>query len=125
MPKKGVTVIGDKELARDFRKGVAHLAVETAAANRAIGQKVVSKLGGQSSGAGQGATPTPVPMRSMVAIEAGYPGREAPVAPWGRDQTPSQGPRPYILGAALSSSAEIERAYMDGVERVIRRISDQ
>jgi hypothetical protein len=125
MARKGVEIIGAAELARDFRKGVAHLARETREANRTIGRRIVSKLSGAQSGGGQGSRPEAVPMRTTVAIEVGYPGREVPVAPWGRDQSGAQGPRPYILGAVLSSSSDVERLYEEAVAHVIHRISDQ
>lgn len=122
---RGIQVEGVRELTRAIAKSDKELAREFAKANKDIGQKIIDRLfpTPRAVGAGKGAEPRAIASRNYVAIQAGRPERRKFVQQWGARHVQREGPRPFILGTALKEFPDIEREYMEGIERVLDNIS--
>jgi len=125
--RDSIRVEGVRELTRSIAAADKGLAKELANANRDIGQKIISRIfpRPRTVGAGRGAEPRAVASRNYVAIQAGRADRRHHVQQWGARYVRREGKRPYILGTALREFPNLEREYLDGIERVLRSISDQ
>jgi hypothetical protein len=124
---KGIKVEGVRELNRALAAANKEFPKRIARANKAIGDLIISRVFPQprSSGAGRGAAPRATASRNFVAIRAGRTERKHYVQQWGTRYVPRDNPRPYILRAAQRSVPDIEQRYLDGIETVLRQISDQ
>lgn len=126
-----IYIEGVAELSRLLRDvGGRELQKELGQVHRSIGEMVIRRLGGKSTGVGSGAGETIRPSAASreVLLRVGGSHRAAGSAirprQWGRVQRWPGGAapsRPHLIGAAVEIQSEIETAYMDGVERIARK----
>jgi hypothetical protein len=125
-----VQIEGMDEVRKSFRKlGGPELVRQLGQVHKRIGEIVISRAGGASTGVGAGAGATIRPSartKDVVLLVGGRhrshvknPGKGFDWRQWGVVQIfPPPGHRPYLIGAAISSQDEIYSAYLDGVQAV-------
>lgn len=121
-----VHIVGLKQLNRELaRAGGKPLKRELGEVHKGIGQMVISHLGGKQTqvGEGRGETIRPSAATANVMLRVGGSHRDRRKEQWGREQVwPGGMPpaRPHLIGAAREIQPQIEDAYLDGVEHVLR-----
>ena len=126
-----VHIEGIRELNRLLRQvGGRELQKELGQLHRQIGEMVISRLGGRSTGVGSGRGETIRPSAAarevQLRVGGSHRAQGGPTRPrqWGRVQRwpGGQAPaRPHLIGAAMDIQDRIEDVYLDGVDRIVRR----
>lgn len=116
----GVRIEGVRELTFLLARLQAELPLELGRRNKALGTKIIEAAFPKptSVGAGAGATPRASASRNVLQIYAGGSWRKHHVQQWGRQVTPRESARPYILQAGQRLMPEIEKEYVDGLVAV-------
>lgn len=126
--RDGIRVDGVRELTRALnRAGSVEQKKAMGAANKAIGQEVIARLQPlpQTVGLGAGAKVRPSASSRLVQLRAGGAHREKgptdpPLATWGKQWRPRRNRRPHIVGTALRVYPNIEKTYLEGIDRALR-----
>jgi hypothetical protein len=122
-----VNIEGIRELRLLLKQvGGRDLQKELGKVHRSIGELVIRRLGGASSGVGEGrgADIRPSAATREVMLRVGGSHRDARSWQWGQTQRwpAGQAPsRPHLIGAAQAIQPQIEDRYLDGVDAVIRK----
>ena len=108
------------------RAGGPELVREMGQVHKSIGEMVIARLGGRSTGvgAGRGEAIRPSAATREVLLRVGGSHRRRRVRQWGRTQVWPGGSapaRPYLIQAARDIAPQIEEAYLDGIRSVARR----
>lgn len=111
--RKVLRAAGGKELQKQL--GEVH---------KDIGRMVIRQAGGAKTGVGQGAGSTLRPSAAAreVVIRMGGKHRDDRREQWGKQQIWPPPERPHVIKAAEDITGEIEKAYLDGVEQIFRRL---
>lgn len=120
---------GVRQLNRLLRRvGGRELQKELGQVHRSIGEMVIARAGGARTGVGSGRGETIRPSAAtrevMLRVGGSHRASDPRRHQWGRVQKwpGGQAPRrPYLIQKAMDIQPQIERAYLDGVEQVIRR----
>ncbi len=126
-----IHIEGVRELNRLLRQvGGRELQKELGQLHRQIGEMVIGRLGGRSTGVGSGRGETIRPSAAVrdvqLRVGGSHRAQGGPTRPrqWGRVQRwpGGQAPaRPHLIGAAMDIQDRIEDVYLDGVDRIVRR----
>jgi hypothetical protein len=123
-----IYIEGVRELNRLLRQvGGRELQKELGQVHKSIGEMVISRLGGKHTGVGKGAGETIRPSAAVREVQLRVGGSHRAGSrrlQWGRNQKwpGGQAPsRPHLIGAANEIQGQIETAYLDGVDRIVRR----
>ena len=126
-----IHIEGVRELNRLLRQvGGRELQKELGQLHRQIGEMVIARLGGRSTGVGSGRGETIRPSAAVrdvqLRVGGSHRAQGGPTRPrqWGRVQRwpGGQAPaRPHLIGAAMDIQDRIEDVYLDGVDRIVRR----
>lgn len=123
-------IIGLRDLRRNLRRaGGKDLQKELGKVHKSIGEMVITRLGGAQTGIGKGRGEKIRPSAATGSVQLRVGGAHRSEHPkrrqWGNEQIWPGGmpptPRPHLIGAANEIQSQIEEAYMDGVEDVLRR----
>jgi len=118
---------GVRELNRILRRiGGRELQRELGQVHRSIGELVISRLGGRSTGVGTGAGERIRPSSATrdVQLRVGGGHRDRRPQQWGRLQVwpGGQAPyRPHLIAAARQIQPQIEERYLAGVAAIVQR----
>lgn len=124
-----VQIVGLRGLRRALRQaGGKDLQRELGAVHKSIGEMVIARAGGAQTGVGQGRgekiRPSAATGSVQLRVGGAHRGDDPKRLQWGREQIwPGGMPptRPDLVGAAAAIQPQIEEAYMDGVEDVLRK----
>jgi hypothetical protein len=121
---------GVRDLNRLLRRvGGRDLQKQLGQVHRKIGEMVISRLGGTRTGVGQGRgeqiRPSAATREVLLRVGGAHRGQDRRTQ-WGiRQVWPAGQPpsRPHLIGAAVDIQPEIEREYMDGIDKILRKVS--
>lgn len=115
---------GVREVTRAIATVDKDIARRIGAENREIGRDIIQRATPRplAVGAGAGAEPRAIASRNMVAIQAGGGHRAKVVQQWGRRVVPRDEPRPFLVGALLDLAPDIERRYLEAIDRAARAV---
>jgi hypothetical protein len=124
-----IYIEGVRELNRLLRRvGGRELQKELGQVHRSIGEMVIRRLGGAHTGVGSGRgeriRPSAATREVLLLVGGSHRAQDPRKRQWGRVQRWPGGDaprRPYLIEAARDIQDDIETAYLDGVERIIRR----
>lgn len=124
-----IQVDGVWQLARDFRRAGANLNPELGKEHRRIGEKVIGRA---KPRAPRGPEPFHVAdtmrasanaRQAIVRMGGARRGPYAPIIHWGSGYRPHNQANPFIAETVRDMRDELERDYLDAVDRAVRRIS--
>ena len=124
-----IRVEGVRELNRLLRNaGGRELQKELGQVHKQVGQMVIDRVGGASTGVGAGAgeriRPSAATREVLLRVGGKHRAGWGNVGRWGkRWNRVESGPRPHLIGAAQDIQGRIEDTYMDGVDKIIRKVS--
>lgn len=118
------SIEGLPQLRAKFRKAGPEFDRELGQLHREMGRVWIGWVGGAQTGVGEGAGSTirPSATKREVLLRVGHSRRSKKVRQWGQTQVMPHPGRPNILGAAEGRRWEIERRYVQGLKRVIRKL---
>lgn len=89
-----------------------------------IGERIIiPAVGGKQTGVGTGGGSAIRPSANArsILLRVGGAHRDDERQQWGKQQVWPPPERPHIIGTAVEQQDRIEQAYLDGVERVLKR----
>lgn len=126
----GIEVDGVNELMRELRRAGIKINKELAAANKEIGGRIATRarsrapVGPAERGHLRDSI-RPAALARGVVVRAGNARalRYGPIIHYGSSYRPRQAPRPFLSDAAQEMRGQVEREYLQAVERATRSVS--
>lgn len=123
-------VEGVRELNRLLKEaGGRDLQKELGQVHKQVGQMVIDRAGGANTGVGAGAgariRPSSATREVVLRVGGKHRATWGRVGRWGKRWTGrEQGKRPHLIGAAMDIRDPITDTYLEGVEKILRKVSD-